>query len=415
MQGFSCNFENCQVKNDFLPFTCQYCEQRFCSEHRSRPNHFCINSNNSKNSESVFKGSSYTTYNDLVNSAVNRFENETKTNGDSKTHINVRTVENSASADISNSSLAKKVEKLRQFENDNATEKTKNIANKTKQILIAKDAKGNPNIEVSSRFYVVFHFTDNNIDKFPSVNLFFSNMSLIGEILQYVTTNYTAISFGATDKPSNKSLVLYTESCPDWRLYDLQAVVKDVLTPFEDVFITSIDTVEVTENQSRLQQQRHRNQQASVETYELEKIVSKPFVVGDEVIYTKSTGEDEPARVVDVHRDDFPNVYYTILMYNTTNSERQTTANRLRAAVNSSVSTTGVKHVTIAPPQHEKTFPIRIIYGSQIHNIEGIFQSMLVTQLKSHILAILNITAKLSTVKLICKGKVLKDKGRGCV
>ena len=99
-------------------------------------------------------------------------------------------------------------------------------------------------------------------------------------------------------------------------------------------------------------------------------------------------------------------------MHNAASSERQTTANRLKAAANSYVPMKEEVHLaTVVPPSHEKTFPIRIIFGSQIHNIEGIFQSMLITQLKSHVLSILNMSTKLSAVKLIFKGKVLKDKG----
>ncbi len=39
-----CYFEDCR-KNDFLPFSCRYCELLFCEEHRFTENHNCKASN----------------------------------------------------------------------------------------------------------------------------------------------------------------------------------------------------------------------------------------------------------------------------------------------------------------------------------------------------------------------------------
>ena len=429
MEGTNCSVKTCSCKYDFLPFLCSHCGNKFCSDHRLRSNHDCIiasNFNSSYDSDSKSNSNEYT---DRINKVTNRFANDPDNAGDIKTHFQVQTVVGNNDNNLSATRISSKVEKLKDLEGDlKNNDKTKSVARKTKELLIAKSAVGNSSIDPTVRFYVVIHFENNQIisssgeskKKMDSLNLFFANTTTIGEMLESITKQYKINIFGSSEKPSNKSLALYTEALKNWKDFNLNLQLKDALSPYDDIFILIVDLNELIQNQSKFHQIETNKSTTSINTTDISTITNtsteptKEFKVGEEAVYKLSTGEEEIVKIVSIHRDDYPNVYYTILLHKSTKQERQTTSNRLKPvlklpSLNSLPSQIHDNNENFVIPPNETTFTIIISYNGKSTQIDGIFKSMTIFQLKTHILKKWSLQKSPLNVKLISRGKILKD------
>ena len=136
MEGVKCSAAGCKV-HDFLPFTCSLCANIFCSEHRSRFEHKCIEPkiiDNLSNDEIPPRSSEYSV---MVRKIENRFQSEIL--GSTREHFCVST--SGIKADDSFKRTAEKVNNLRVISNSTRSSKEKIISEKTAQMLIKKRAQ----------------------------------------------------------------------------------------------------------------------------------------------------------------------------------------------------------------------------------------------------------------------------------
>ena len=125
--------------------------------------------------------------------------------------------------------------------------------------------------------------------------------------------------------------------------------------------------------------------------------------VGDELVYVKA-GASDIVRVVTVHRDDFPNLYFTVAFTDGSGREKQTVSEHLRHlgpdAADPSPDTAGV-------------FSISVSYGGAAFSVR-VLPSTTVAQLKSLCArpGRAGPTASSATSRLIFAGKELKNDQR---
>ena len=416
MEGTRCDEQGCETV-DFLPFSCPQCEGKFCLHHRSRFSHSCICDVN-PNQTVVNKPQSTFDFKKKIESVTSRFDQDTSGLGDSKSHFSIKSSTQGSIVSAEDERISKKIDTLSALE----TKKPSNAAKKTKEILIAKNAKGNASIAGRDRFFLIAQFPETE----KELHLFFSVSITLGEALNQIANMYPLVAFGTVNRPADKSLRLYTEDTCVWKDWDVTACISKILTSFETVSIISVNTTEAVEAQAAL---LHRLANPIVipattdtDTAEGKNDSQTPvpqytFEVGSLAVYKTSSGVLETVRIVAIHRDDFPNVYYTIRQ--PSGNERQTDSNRLTPR---SIATTGTssntKANTITGPSSTEVFdpqsyPVLISYQGKVYTVNGVLDDQIVSKL--HTLVAQQISPFLPSpisldkvsLKLIYKGKIL--------
>jgi hypothetical protein len=348
-----CELIECQTF-DFLLFTCSLCGGKYCQTHRSRFRHNCIDEIN-RNDFHQTDEKDANSVRSMMKRIEHRFDDQTRT---SKEHFKVQSSlidKNELPSDQFNQKIDSLTDRNR---NTGISNKQRRINDKTKEILIASKSTGNQSIDAQDRFYLCFQF-----DEFvkTTLYLYFNKNSTLGEVLHYVANHYPKVVFGQPTRPSNLTLILFTDDTPDWREFDRSEAIQNVLCSYETVSIRSIVMAEAVQasndfqlmkQQQQQQRQLQQNEKQSSLTNDIkeqpliDESASNPsladtttvYSANDSVWYTKiSYGDDGsvmdttdvPASIIAVHHDDYPNVYYTIKLI-IENKEKQTDSNRLK-------------------------------------------------------------------------------------
>lgn len=249
MDGVKCNEMGCGVC-DFLPFRCPICQNCYCLSHRSRFNHNCLSdealnedekiSNDTESAESLAS-----VHSQMMENIENRHSSLTA--GSTKEHYKINYSKNEKNISVTDS-VVNKIEKMdKLLAKTDKSSKSFNTINKTKQILISTKAKGNNNIAVADRFFLVFKLKENsNIVNY----YYFSQHSTIAEILNLIANEYPLIYFGHAIRPVDKTLALATDIITDWQLLNRNSQLKSSeLIPFQTVYITVVDISEMITSQ----------------------------------------------------------------------------------------------------------------------------------------------------------------------
>jgi hypothetical protein len=252
--------------------------------------------------------------------------------------------------------------------------KQRRMAKKAKCTMIKQKAHGNEHIALESRQYFVVHFdpmpTENKHGHQTAGNhvfLFVNESNILGEVLQFLKNHYTRNILLDAECPQQKSInlvdlcvVVKTADSPDWRVWNRNAPVKDLFDNFEDIWVSYMPTSIAMQAQDHIDgilvEQRRILQQLTssdaaghtetvpVSATTKEKVENNPstaqtaanhsYSKGDQAWYYKTPyvedaeplvlGSVEEAnqhniplllvKIIGVHHDDFPNIYYTISM-----------------------------------------------------------------------------------------------------
>ena len=446
MEGVRCEQKGCG-QHDFLPFTCSKCNKKYCLGHISPCHHDCIDTpqeaikNDTANAPTIFQ--SIQSY---IQGAWQNFDKPSPGSDDSvKSHYNIRS--SKPPTDATNADTEKKLQKLEKVANESSSEKQKSISMKTKQILLKRHAIGNQNLEESDRYYVNVNFVASD----QTVPMFFSYLSTIGDVLEYLTRQEPQRAFAAPFRPDHLSLCFQTPQKP-WNTIDRKELLRECVEPFATVEILFEDIERVMEVQGTFDRRREQLRQDNAGSVDgvlkfesqvdggggdvSEGAMDAPcdpnhvYRKGDEVVYVASSGDTEPAVVTGVHLDDVP-VYYTVRLLRA-DRERQTDASHLKPAARSSsprgqgkiVSSKEVDQKTVSTSEkHNESGPgsgkqgtgsdkvgeisVRLACGNATFTLSGLSPDQTVAQLKEAVQRTTGVPA--NTMKLICKGTVLSD------
>ena len=262
-------------------------------------------------------------------------------------------------------------------------------------------------------------------------------------MLNEITNNFPQIIFGSGIRPENLSLVLSTSDTTDWKLWNRNWILSDVFKSFEIIQLTiqSIDLI--VKNQiilENLQLQLNESKKLYEESLKSNNLLTEtidnnnnslnsqnnhnnnnPLLkkqdlkVNDIVYYhNKVTGNQEIVKILGIHYDDFPNIYYTIISEhsNDKNLEKQTDSSRLSFinTLNSSKNQTiSMKSLNLNEnDSNNQTIYFTVTHGTTQYQIEDVNNTNTVLQLKQLLQNVTNIPV--SKMKLICKGSSLIDR-----
>lgn len=243
-----------------------------------------------------------------------------------------------------------------------ASSKNRNIANKTKQILMKNRAIGNDQIAPEDRFYLELQFLSSGQTKI----FYFSKNQTVGEVLEIFSSLHPLLAYKSPSRPSDLSLAFVSPPndqnptsfisslTPD----DLQTLLMSCnrnhllsrqFEEFSSLFLISVPLDDVIRAQSRLQEVSNSLMDSGAVLGLQEPMLPHPppeictpinspheYAVGDSIRYISSSltsaSDDETwwGCILAVHRDDvFP--YYTIRIINSTGTikEKQTDSNSL--------------------------------------------------------------------------------------
>jgi hypothetical protein len=124
-------------------------------------------------------------------------------------------------------------------------------------------AKGKDSILVEDRFYYQVEFnindeTTSTISINKSIPLYFSKNNTIGDLLLYITKNYTKEAYKQAVKPDGKSLAIYNDKVSDWRKWSRRSTLSklhldEILANFDIITIEVVNTLDATNAQSNLE------------------------------------------------------------------------------------------------------------------------------------------------------------------
>lgn len=336
MEGNACSEPGCSI-HDFLPFICARCAGVYCLDHRSRFTHSCRseddNYNNNDASEAADSKSTPTkvavSYKGMIKDIENRFDAQDKSSSTQHYRIQSSSSSTPSMANAkSHSSFEKSMARLQNLaKSGSSTEKTRRVSEVARRVLVKNRAKGNDNCLEELRLYLVLHFCSDSSDLSSSNSLeyaFFSGTATLAEVLQQIKKIYARV---IPSRYEDYSLVLFTEDSPDWQSWDRNTPIGELLGQCEPVFIAAIPSVELIRHTQSL----FAKQQQEAATQKVTSVIqpNKAFVKGDIAWYHKSKSgapmkskQDALScgvplllvKIVGVHHDDFPNIYYTINM-----------------------------------------------------------------------------------------------------
>lgn len=235
---------------------------------------------------------------------------------------------------------ARRVEELNAFSQNSLNSKQKSISSKTKEMLVKSRAQGNPNTPMEDRVFFSVHFrtaqqsTRSREKDLPQLFLFFSRHWTLGEMLQQLWTEQAQIAthMRHIDFPSHGTsspqrgtgsfgFVLSTSDTVDWREWDRRRLLGELFSTCEDVeiWVQPLHTIRET-------QKIWEDRDAKASTGKLiendalteAENSTKKFEKEEFVWYHKNGRNSKNelqcvlVKVVEVHLDDFPNLYYTI-------------------------------------------------------------------------------------------------------
>ncbi len=433
--------ENCSHCNtaDFLPFRCRFCSLLFCSDHALGVQHGCsslagkedkskspvlapvsLGGNSLKDSETV----------QSIFDAVERRHENLFSDGDGMTKVHnsttgIKTTQSAILKSVTDSNLdsLNKIKKLEEIQTTGSAREA-SIALKTRDLLLKGKAVGmHKDIQNDDRFYFIATFAS---DKEFSRKCFYCNShtATIGELCEWIARTQSMLCFKKVMRPEGQSVYFSvlaaeqealddnaTESSPRYAEFDRRMLVSKALTPMQEVRFHAISSSAAAAAQVVLASKADEaaaelarqeliaaaaKQAAAAEAAKPKPLDIQSVAVGDVVLYVK----DDIVHVAEikcVHRDDFPNLYFTIAYEEPGGKtfEKQTTGKYLAALLAEEVS-----------PQ-AGGFAVNIVHGSKTIKINGVGRLMTVSVLKALVQRHTDVPPR--NQKLICKGTILQD------
>lgn len=336
MEGVRCQEPGCSV-HDFLPFHCPKCSKDYCLDHRSRFSHKCLEIEEIKPKPSITpiqptsasletpqaQPPQTSTFMGIVNAVFSGFGAlPTTPTPQASTHYPI--AKNQDFQTSKSEGLDKTMEKLTDISNTTTIQSERNISEQTKRILIKTKAKGNENLIVENRFYLIVHLEDIlTLESSNETNIirycYFSSSATLGEVLHNMLSKSNLYFDGHFKTYPDHILSFVTADTPDWKYWDRNLSLKRSLKIFEEVKLIWVPIAEVIENQKKFVELKLLKNENSITHKTLQKghyawyhkhnqlISSKEeaLLLGIPIILVK---------IIGVHHDDFPNIYYTIKM-----------------------------------------------------------------------------------------------------
>ena len=289
-----------------------------------------------------------------------------------------------------------KIENVEKVISGSKSDKQKNIAKKTKAMLLRGKSIGNDDIPPEDRIYISCFFSSNSTTKC----FFFSKHATVGNSLQYIGDSQTLLAYGTPTRPAGMTLCFTTlgDDCSPcgWNYSSLLSTYID--EDFYELGIAVIDIKDHIDAQNMIIAEQ-QNQVKSGEKEDYKVVACQPYKKGEKVIY-KNT---EVGVIIGVHSEDDP-PYYTIQLSGEGGSlkEKQTVGDNL------SIFTEPVGSQETLPTAQSagECFAIRLSSGGKVKRIENIPVDGTVGDLKRVISKYTGVLP--ARQKLLYKGKVLK-------
>jgi len=280
------------------------------------------------------------------------------------------------------------------------------IAVKTRTALLKQKALGDNSIRYEDRTYIML-----NLPHPPGVSLcvFFADHMPLGEALHRIATTYSSQCFGVPTRPDSKSLQIcggdqldlnsplsevFEKSSGDMKEVDLEVILtKDLVARIAKESAAARAAAAAVSQPSPLS--------APPSPAPSLGIVAEAVKVGDEVLYVKE-GANDRVKISCVHRDDFPNLYFSIVFQDGSGREKQTVAQHLRALPPPPSSFAGE-----LAPETPGSFTINISHGNN-HFPFRVLPQTTVGALKKA-LSEGRVPGCTANARLIAKGKVLPN------
>ena len=192
-----------------------------------------------------------------------------------------------------------------------ATEKNKRISTKTADTLIKLKAQGPPTVAIDRRVHFTVRFGASG----RTLILFQSKDIRLSDALSTIAKTYTFEAFGKPVAIDGMSLCVSSEQYPDWFNvhWDRRRALGDVLVEFDEILIDIIATTAVVKRQTEIESLSVSTDCASTSSPSVDPAVT--FIKDQRVLYIKSSADAPvPATIIGVHHDDFPNIYYTVVL-----------------------------------------------------------------------------------------------------
>lgn len=378
------SYAECYIckSQEFLPINCRDCSHDYCQGHYKT--HQCLNSKlPSTTATSSSTISSATKVKDLFDNVTKRFDNDDETN--SRNHYNVKTcVDNKNDINSKTNNVLEKLEKV--------SGKEASLANTTRNIIFRKNAKqGGTNINDEDKLYIVVRY--DNID----YCFYFKSTSTVGEALNYLCNHYPDIFFKQPVRPNDSCLRAYQmiddNDDSTSQILDRKMLMSS-LKSMSRIKCEAITTQDALNDQ--ISEEVQSNQQKKMKIEEKQQVAE--YSKGQFLIYRKNDIE-ECVEIIGVHKDDFPNIYYTIKFDN--GNEKQTVPENLtlfqdhKQNVQQSDSIDGID-----------CFTVNIIHGKNNYLVK-IKDSMMISDVKNLMFNLTGVPSR--NQKVIYKGKVLAN------
>jgi Ubiquitin family len=430
--GSRCCQPGCNCGNEFLPFKCPACEMLFCSDHRSRfvhepcksaittsvidPSTGCVTDSASQAAEAK----------QMISNVIDRHSTLLTTGA--KCHYGYHIKSSPIPAGIiASEGFSTKLAQLRDIGMKTSNIKTRKICDKTREILLKSKSSGNCDIDADERIYLSIAFrpicTEESSNTHQTadvtndrIHVFFKKTSTLGEVLHQIAKKYTNFCFGCPVVPDGWSLGISTSDTPNWQDWDRSAPVGTLLLDFEEIIVSPVPTIDVVAAQKVHENNRQHpvvESSSKVEPCEVKCSEGRSFRKGETARYLRSTKSQEDdgvdgkklsdedyelVRVVDVHMDDFPNVYYTV-QFHASGCERQTDSAHLAehtAIVNVIAKCAGT------------SLQLQIVHAGKNFDLsDRIGDDNTISELKAAVASLTDVPA--DGQKLIYKGTVLKN------
>lgn len=397
---------------DFLPIKCANCGHGYCSTHLK--SHECSRGGGGK----VSAGSSSNygsgpSFKELSAAVENRFDG--MQTGSHREHIRVKTAASANETLPSGPSTAVGTKALETL--SKSASKGNSVASKAKSMIQRQKALGDPSIAYEDRVYLLVNFPASGI----SLGLYFPQHMSLGEMLHKIAQTYPTHCFGNrfTVRPDDKSLTI-RPPCGLGSSVGSLDLNAPLLRVFDKSGMDTVDLEEISTKElvARLMKAEAEAKKAAERAAEAERAaqaaidaanatpLSYPPVdpasvrVGDLLLYVKA-GASDKVKISEIHRDDFPNLYFSIVFQDGSGREKQTVPDHLRVIP----APAGGSSVDMAP-EYPGSFLILVQHGPNTHQVR-VHGSMTVQQVKRSLAE--HVPTCTTNSKLIAKGKVLTN------
>ena len=407
-ESLECSY--CKSKDTWLNmFRCRECEATFCSEHRLTFDHSCRAISTPISSSSSSSSSSSVGVKATFKAVENRFAEGSENAGSQTFHYQVKTTPKEEPIQH-DASFARIDNLLATWKNDSLGEKQRSMALKTAQMLMKSKAWGDVEDvntkDPSNRIYFMVEFTLTGAKRI----VYFAKKSRVGDVLHKLGRKFTSFVFGTATIPPDKSVVCSSDSF-SWQddNWDRSGFLCNCIKEFETLKISTVSTVDAAACQSVIEQKR--NASGSV-FQKVSDISAHTYGKGNRVFYEANVDvARKEATIIGVHYDDYPNVYYTILLDD--GVEKQTIASRLMPLdesteeISCAAANVHPSNATTMAVENSMFWKVEISHGLRGKYIIEVDPDWSIAEMKMKVAEVTGVP--LASQKLMCKGSMLKS------